>query len=232
VHCVLLACDYDETLADEGEVAPASLKALEQLTASKRRLVLATGRMLDDLLEAFPEVGIFDRVVAENGAVTYDPSTRQRRRLADPPPELLVDRLRRVGVSPLSTGDVIVATRTPHEVAVLEAIRELGLGHQVMFNKGAVMILPPSVDKGTGLAAVLEGLAISPHDVVAVGDGENDHALLSRVGLGVAVENAVPSLKERADWVTESANGAGVRELIGRILSSDPLLFAAARNRS
>jgi hypothetical protein len=44
VHYFLLACDYDETLADEGAVAPATLKALEQLASSRRRLVLARCR--------------------------------------------------------------------------------------------------------------------------------------------------------------------------------------------
>jgi hypothetical protein len=149
---------------------------------------------------------------------TYDPATRQRRRLAEPVSAVLVERLRRGGVSPLAVGEVIIATLVPHEVAVLETIRELGLRHHVVLNKGAVMILPPGVDKGSGLAAVLEELAISPHEVVAVGDGENDHALLRDVGLGVAVQNAVPSLKERAAWVTEGSDGAGVRELIERIV--------------
>jgi hydroxymethylpyrimidine pyrophosphatase-like HAD family hydrolase len=66
----------------------------------------------------------------------------------------------------------------PHEQVVLETIRSLGLEHQVIFNKGAVMVLPPGVNKATGLVAALHALGISPRNVVGVGDAENDHAFL------------------------------------------------------
>ena len=81
-----LACDYDGTLASEGVVAPSTLAALQQLKDSGRKLVLVTGRQLDDLLQVFPEMGICDRVVADNGAVLYCPATRETRALAEPPP--------------------------------------------------------------------------------------------------------------------------------------------------
>jgi hypothetical protein len=64
------------------------------------------------------------------------------------------------------------------ETDVLAAIRDMGMGHQVIFNKGAVMVLPPSVDKGTGLAAAFDELGLSPPNVVGIGDAENDHAFL------------------------------------------------------
>ena len=51
----------------------------------------------------------------------------------------------------------------------------------MIFNKGAVMILPSGVNKATGLAAALEELGLSPHNVVGVGDAENDHAFLERL---------------------------------------------------
>ena len=46
---------------------------------------------------------------------------------------------------------IIAATREPHQAAVLDAIRELGVELQVIFNKGAVMVLPSGVNKATGL---------------------------------------------------------------------------------
>jgi HAD superfamily hydrolase (TIGR01484 family) len=64
-------------------------------------------------------------------------------------------------------------------VHVLETIRELGLELQVIFNKGAVMVLPSGINKATGLRAALDELQLSPHDAVAVGDAENDHAFRS-----------------------------------------------------
>src|SRR5687768_15998307 len=128
----LLATDYDGTLATDGLVTPATLEALRAVLASGRKLVLVTGRELD---------------VAENGALLYRPSTKERRRLAEPPPPAFLATLRRRGVAPLAAGEVIVATREPHETAVLETIRDLGLELQVIFNKGAVMVLPAGVNK-------------------------------------------------------------------------------------
>jgi hypothetical protein len=132
-----------------------------------------------------------------------------------------VEALRSHGVSRISSGRVIVATWSPHETKVLETIRDMGLELQVIFNKGAVMVLPSGINKATGLVAALEELKIPPSQVVAVGDAENDHALLEAVGLGVAVANAIPMLKTHAQWVTTRDHGQGVVELIDRLLATD-----------
>jgi haloacid dehalogenase-like hydrolase/AAA domain-containing protein len=104
---------------------------------------------------------------------------------------------------------------------VLHAIRDLGLELQVIFNKGAVMVLPTGVNKATGLTAALGELGLSPHNAVGVGDAENDHALLVTCECGVAVRNALPALRGKADLVTSAADGDGVAELIDRMVASD-----------
>ncbi len=217
---IALACDYDGTLAHDGTVADETVVALERLRESGRTLVLVTGRELDDLMRVFARLDLFDRVVVENGALLYCPATREERRLAEPPPQEFVDALRARGV-PLSVGRVIVATVSPHEIAVLDVIHELGLELQVIFNKGSVMILPSGTNKATGLAAALDGLGLSLRNVVGVGDAENDHAFLATCECAVAVANALPTLKERADLVTAGARGAGVVELIQTMIVSD-----------
>jgi HAD superfamily hydrolase (TIGR01484 family) len=216
-----LATDYDGTLAEQGTVSEETLDALRRLRESGRRLLLVTGRELDDLRRVFPQFAIFDRIVAENGALLFCPETREERPLAEAPPAALVERLKALGVQPLSVGRVIIATWSPHEQVVLEAIHALGLELQVIFNKGAVMVLPSGVNKAFGLRAALAELALSAHNTVSVGDAENDHALLAECELGIAVENALPMLKERADCTTREARGAGVRELIAGLLASD-----------
>jgi hydroxymethylpyrimidine pyrophosphatase-like HAD family hydrolase len=160
-------------------------------------------------------------VIAENGAVLYRPGTRDYRVLASPPSEKFIELLKRRGVHPLSVGHVIVATHEPQQSNVLEAIRELGTEMQVIFNKGAVMILPSGVNKASGLAAALEELQVQPGQVVAIGDAENDHALLEFCGFAAAVANAIPALKERAAWVARSADGAGVIELIEDLIRKE-----------
>ncbi len=215
-----LACDYDGTLATDGRVDTPTLEAVERLKASGRRLILVTGRQLDDLQQVFPQIDLFDRVVAENGALLFRPSERAARLLASAPPDRFLTELRRRGV-PFSTGRSIVATWKPYDTAVFEAVRDLGLELQVIFNKDAVMVLPSGVNKATGLKSALGELLLSPHNVVAVGDAENDHALLMLAECGVSVANGLPMLKEHADLVTAGDHGAGVIELIERLLEDD-----------
>lgn len=220
MHYLALACDFDGTLAHEGSVSSVTVEALKRLKKSGRRLILVTGRQLDELLRIFAEVAIFDRVVADNGAMLYEPASRECRALANPPPAAFLEALRLRGV-PFSVGQVIIGTVEPYDATALAIIKEQGLELQVIYNKGSVMILPSGVNKSTGLATALAELGISEHNAIGIGDAENDHALLNLCELGVAVANAIPTLKERADLVTSLPNGRGVQELIGRILRDD-----------
>lgn len=224
-----LASDYDGTLARHGAVSESTVEALIRFRKSGRWLLLVTGRELPDLESVFPRLDIFHRIVAENGALLYDPHTREKRPLADAPPASFVDALRRRGV-PMSVGQVIVATSEPHQATVLETIRDQGLELNVIFNKGAVMILPAGVNKLTGLRAALEELGLSEHNIIGVGDAENDHAFLSHCEFGAAVENALPSVKDTADFVTAASHGEGVAELIDGALKDD-LASLSARVR-
>lgn len=216
-----LACDYDGTIAGHGIVAPEEVQSLKRLAASGRKLILVTGRLLEDLLQVFPEVSMFDIVVGENGAALYKPSTGEVKVLGEAPPARMIQLARARGIEPLNVGHAIVDTRVPHEGTMVEIIRELGLEWQLIFNKGAVMVLPTGINKATGLKAALRELGLSPHNVVGVGDAENDHALLSLCEFGTAVANALPTLQERADLVTTERAGAGVTQLIERMISTD-----------
>ena len=217
----VLATDYDNTLASGGRVADASWEALKRLRRAGRELVLVTGRQLDDLLTLCTDVRVFSRIVAENGGVLYRPDTGERRALAPPPPPGFVDALRARGITHLGVGQTLVDTMHPNERIVLETIRELGLDLHIVFNGDAVMVVAPGVNKASGLAAALHDLGLSARNAVAVGDAENDHALLKAAELGVAVANAAPSLRARADFTLEVANGAGVVALVDEIVESD-----------
>ena len=217
---IALAVDFDGTIAHDGHCPPHVVDGLKRVRETGRRLLLVTGRELPELLSIFPEVGIFDRVVVENGALLYRPASGEKEELGDPPPSAMVEMLKARGV-PLSVGQSIVATVEPHETAVLEVIRELGLERQVIFNKGAVMILPAGVNKATGLAVALKELGLSARNVVACGDGENDHALLDSSEYSAAVANAIPSLKDRADRVTAQKRGDGVLEVVADLIAHD-----------
>ena len=221
MHYFALACDFDQTLASGGVVTKSTLAALERLAASGRKLLLVTGRQLDDLRQIFPQISMFERVVAENGAVLFRPATGETKLLAESPPQAFIDELNRRGVSPFSTGLVVVDSREPEDAKILAVIRELGLELQVIYNKGAVMVLPSGVNKGTGLLAALSEICISHHNTVTVGDAENDHALLKTGECGIAVSNAIETLRQRADLTTSSPDGKGVEEMIDRLLLDD-----------
>ncbi|ESY95239.1 HAD-IIB family hydrolase [Mesorhizobium sp. LNHC229A00] len=221
MYFIALATDYDGTLAHDGTVSNKTLAALERFKKSGRKLLLVTGRELPDLKRVFPDVGLFDKVVAENGALIYTPASEEERAISPSPEPEFVARLKKQGVKPLSVGRSIVATWEPHQATVLEVIKQMGLELEIIFNKGAVMILPSGVNKATGLAAALEDLRLSPHNVVGIGDAENDHAFLKACGCSVAVDNAIPAVKSTADLVTRGARGKGVEELIVKLIKSD-----------
>lgn len=209
----VLATDYDNTLAHESVVASKAIEALQRLRHSGRAIILVTGRIAGDARQWCNCLELFDLVVAENGATLLDPKTGEETDLGPKPPPEFVEELDRRGVVPLDVGRVIVATSEPHEQTVLQVIREQGLDMHVIFNRGAVMVLPSGVDKGSGLRAALARLGFSPHDVAGIGDAENDRAFLQICGFSAAVANALPAIKEGADVVTRGSDGAGVAEL-------------------
>jgi len=79
-----LATDYDGTLAHDGQVADDTWKAVRQLRESGRKVLLITGRELDDLQKICPHFELFDRIVAENGGLLYHPAKREEKVLVAP----------------------------------------------------------------------------------------------------------------------------------------------------
>lgn len=230
MYFLALATDYDGTIAGHGTVDDETLAALKRLKETGRRLILVTGRELPDLKVVFPGLPLFDRVVAENGALIYDPGTEEARPISPAPPVAFVEALRARNVTPLSVGESIVGTWEPNQDIVLETIRELGLELQIIFNKGAVMILPSGMNKAEGLKVALADLGLSPHNVVGVGDAQNDHAFLQACGCAVAVANALPMVKEGADIVLSRDHGEGVIDLIDLICEKDARLVSPERH--
>ena len=97
----------------------------------------------------------------------------------------------------------------------------------IIFNKGAVMVLPINVNKSFGLQHALERLKLSPHNVVGIGDAENDQAFLGSCGCAVAVGNALPGVKEKCDYVAASFH-EGVIEMCDRLIKDDLASFATS----
>jgi hydroxymethylpyrimidine pyrophosphatase-like HAD family hydrolase len=216
-----LATDYDGTIATGGVLSSDLTHALERLRASGRKLILVTGRELSDLISICPHIGLFDRVVAENGALLFDPHTAEESLLAAPPPPVLAERLKNAGVWPLSIGRVVISALCTQKHIVVDTIQRLGLELQIILNKEWLMVLPFGVDKATGLLHALQALDLAPASVAGIGDAENDRAFLAICGCAVSVANALPELKNCCDLVLAGEAGEGAIELIDRLLAND-----------
>jgi hydroxymethylpyrimidine pyrophosphatase-like HAD family hydrolase len=213
-----LAVDYDGTIAENGRTASPAVAALARVRASGRRVVLVTGRILPELREVCPDVdGMFDAVVAENGAVLYLPGPGRAEALGAAPEPALLQALRRHGVE-FKCGLSIVATLSSFATPVREAIQEAGVPRVLEFNKEALMLLPAGITKGTGVQAALDALGVAAASAAAIGDAENDDALLAACGWGVAVADAVPALRARAWHVTRAPASRGVIEFVEEYL--------------
>ncbi len=230
MYFLALAADFDGTLAKEGVVANETIAALQRLKDSGRTLIMVTGREIDDLRKIFSWFDLFELIVAENGAVIYAPKKDRLRRLAQPPSKAFIARLKARGVTNISVGQAIVAAWEPDQAVIVDVIRELGLELHVIFNKGALMVLPTGINKATGLQAALAQLDISEHAVVGVGDAENDHSFLSVCGCSAAVSNALPGLRSEVDIRLEKDHGSGVVELIDDLLARDQAILPKSRD--
>lgn len=79
-------------------------------------------------------------------------------------------------------------------------------------------IMPANVSKANALAILCQRLAIQPSEVMTLGDQENDRSMIQWSGIGVAMGNAIPTLKEEADYVTLHHNDSGVAQAIRKFV--------------
>lgn len=207
-----VAVDYDGTLCLSKKPDAAVLEALAKLRLAKRFVVLVTGRIMQELRDDFPDAAEhFDAIVAENGAVLA--RKERTRALCSRVSEQLEAALLATGV-PCRRGEVILALDSRHDASVRSICVQLGLDAQLVRNRDELMVLPAGISKATGLREALAELGVSNHSAIAIGDAENDIALLETCEIGVAVENAVSSLKQNADLVLDRAGSPAIAHFL------------------
>lgn len=86
-----------------------------------------------------------------------------------------------------------------------------------IFNKG--------VSKYTGINKIMELEGISNNDVIAFGDGLNDVDMVKLSGIGVAMGNALNSVKKVSDYITISHNDDGVVYFLKLYLKENNLFY-------
>ena len=221
-----IAVDFDGTVASEGHFSPAAAAAIEEVREAGFKVVLVTGRIFEELTRVAPSIAHrFDLVVAENGGV----AVRHDRviPLAEPVDEGLVRELTSLGTN-IRRGHVIAALSGSHHQPVAAAIERRGLDCQIVTNRSELMILPMGVSKASGLEYALEALGGSPHTTLAIGDAENDLAMLLSCEIGAAVGGSVEVLVQHADVVAEASDGDGVAQILrGPILTGSQRVHPA-----
>ena len=217
---MVVAIDYDGTIAYHDVPDAAALEAIDSLRSRGVRVLLCTGRVLDDLRSVFPEVDRhFDALIVENGGVIVISSVESC--LVEPMAAELTAALEEARI-PIRVGRVLLATDATHDELALSEIERLGLEAQLVYNRGALMILPAGVSKGSGLLHALGRMEFSRHNTIGIGDAENDHSLLHACEIGVAAGNAVPGLRAHADLCLAEPNGAGVAAFLnGPVLNNE-----------
>lgn len=212
-----VALDLDGTLTVGGKVPAVATDAIDYCRSEGTVVVLVTGRIRAELAAEFPTlVDHVDAVVYENGAVLD--IRGDTRLLASVVETTLVDALRSRGVA-LRSGEAIVACDGSDIDTVLGEVARQGLDYQVLHNRAALMVLPAGVSKGNGLRTALDEFGVSVHNTVAIGDAENDLSMLEVAEVGVAVANAIESVRVHADLVLPAQENAVASFLRGPVVS-------------
>jgi hypothetical protein len=176
--------------------------------------------LVDDLEAAFPTglIGVeqgFDAFAVDEAIVTREPELYQRwnrgemrmgpiRSFLDQPVTKMLVRLREGPPGTAARVQEIVGDRALVTHATDEALLELS---------------HPSVHKAATVERLLGESGIEPGEVAAFGDMPNDIELIRWAGLGVAVGNAHPAVKEAADEVTAANDDDGVAIVVERLLA-------------
>jgi hydroxymethylpyrimidine pyrophosphatase-like HAD family hydrolase len=229
VKLAAIALDYDGTIAIDGVLDPGVREAIGAARQQGIAVILVTGRRLADLRRVAGDLGCFDVVVGENGAVLDFPASGRHVTSGRPPAQAFCDELKRRGVE-FVAGEVVIETDAASAGAALDAVRQLQQPLILAFNRGRLMVLPQGVAKSTGLRQALLALRLSIHNTVGIGDAENDHDLLDACEVGVAVAWGSAALRAVADEVIDGSGPPAVAAYIRHIVAQ-PRLSAAQMGR-
>ncbi|MDD6795836.1 MAG: sugar-phosphatase [Clostridiaceae bacterium] len=79
-------------------------------------------------------------------------------------------------------------------------------------------IIKKGSGKGVGLKALAEYLGVKREEIIACGDAGNDLDMIEYAGLGVAMENAIEEVKEKAQYITAGNNEDGIAEVVNKFI--------------
>jgi Cof subfamily protein (haloacid dehalogenase superfamily) len=105
------------------------------------------------------------------------------------------------------------------DVIAMDLQKQIGsLVHITKSKAHFLEFLHPEGTKGHAVKSLAAYYGYDMSEVIAIGDSWNDHEMLEVAGLGVAMNNAVDSLKQVADYITLSNNEDGVKHVIDKFI--------------
>lgn len=212
-----IACDYDRTLTDESLVlSKNAVVSLKNARKNGIKVFLASGRRLPFLVDTNERYDFVDVIIAENGAVIYDPANGTKILLGEGLEEL---RSAFADADYVNVEEVIAATTIDHLEDVKAIIRRNDLSVDIELNRNDVMIMPKGINKGSGVAKAAEINGIRREHLACIGDAENDLRMFAVAGIRVAVANAVEDIKNEADIICNEPYGDGVKEFVESLVS-------------
>lgn len=219
-----IVTDLDRTLTGPDLVLDRlALDRMSALRSAGVLVIIATGRRYDDpqVMRLLPHV---DAMVAENGAVVHLP----RRGLLEVVDADFVEVAKHClgELSSAFTWGRAIGSG-PRELAssASERFFRARVSHTLEFNAEHVMLLPARVNKATGVDGCARQLGVTAAQAWAIGDGENDVALLEWAHVGAAPANAARPALEAADVLMVGAYSQGFLEF------TDPLITGIAQAR-
>jgi len=213
-----VAVDIDGTLTDDSRrMSLDAIAALRKVEDSGIPVILASGNVLPVAYAVSTYMGFSGPMVAENGGIVCDKQEVWVIGRPENPREAYEHLRTRMEVERLFTDRWRETEVGLKRDADLERVRSIlkGFPVDVQTTGWAVHIMDKGMDKFLGVRKACDLLLISPADVAAIGDSENDERMIRECGWGVAIGNAADITKKSASYVCKGRNGAGVVEGLG-----------------
>jgi phosphoglycolate phosphatase len=216
-----VAVDIDGTITDKNrKICVNAINAIRKAEINGYPIILVTGNILCAAKMVAIMVGTSGGIVGENGGVIQ---TRKKNQIignikkCKPAYEFLKSKydVEKVEFSDLRISEIAIR-RTIDVNIVKKTVKDFDV--EVYDTKFALHLTDPKVNKGKSLEIVAKDMGITPDEIMAVGDSENDLEFLEVAGFKVAVANADEELKENTDYVTRKPYGDGTAEAIEKFI--------------
>lgn len=216
----LLALDLDGTLLNsQKEITSEVRKALAWAKERGVYVVLSTGRIVGEAAEFARGLPCEDLMVTAGGTAIATASDERILQSWDMPCEIgakaveaVQSRKNRLNVTKVyAIGERAVLEQALAEIRPLPGITITSSGSDNF------ELLPAGADKGRALTRLGELLGVTPAEMAAIGDSDNDAEMLRAVGMPVAMGNADAALKNLAKYVTADCDHDGVAQAIYHI---------------